>query len=74
MNVGNDGDESEKLLKLLKNGMVTQCKTAVLPNAVVFVDDFVAATEHSFRIKLQFCQMRRDIFVFFHDVYCPPLW
>ena len=44
----------------------------VLPNAVVFVDDFVAATEHSFGIKLQFCQMRRDIFVFFHDVYCPP--
>jgi hypothetical protein len=45
--------------------------TNVLPNAVVLVDDFVAATEHSFGIKLQFCQMRRDIFVFFHNVYCP---
>ena len=47
--------------------------TDVLPNAVVLVDDFIAATEHSFEIKLQLCQMRRDIFVFFHDVYCPPL-
>ena len=46
--------------------------TNVLPNAVVLVDDFVAATEHSFGIRLQFCQMRRDIFVFFHNVYCPP--
>jgi len=46
--------------------------TNVLPDAVVLVDDFVAATEHSFGIKLQFCQMRRDIFVFFHNVYCPP--
>ena len=46
--------------------------TDVLPNAVVLVDDFVAATEHSFGIKLQFCQMRRDVFVFFHNVYCPP--
>ena len=45
--------------------------TDVLPNAVVLVDDFIAATEHSFGIKLQLCQMRRDIFVFFHNVYCP---
>lgn len=45
--------------------------TNVLPNAVVLVDDFVAATEHSFGIKLQFRQMRRDIFVSFHNVYCP---
>ena len=42
--------------------------TDVLPNAVVLVDDFIAATEHSFRIKFQFCQMRRDVFVFLHDV------
>ena len=45
--------------------------TDVLPNAVVLVDDFIAATEHSFRIKFQFCQMRRDVLVFFHNVYCP---
>ena len=45
--------------------------TDVLPDAVVLVDDFIAATEHSFGIKLQLCQMRRDIFVFFHNVYCP---
>ena len=45
--------------------------TDVLPNAVVLVVDFIAATKHSFGIKLQLCQMRRDIFVFFHNVYCP---
>ena len=44
--------------------------TNVLPDAVVLVDDFVAATEHSFRIKFQFCKMRRNVFVFFHDAYC----
>ena len=46
--------------------------TDVLPDAVVLVDDFVAATEQSFGIKLQFCQMRRDVFVFLHDVDYPP--
>ena len=46
--------------------------TDVLPDAVVLVDDFVAATEYSFGIKLQFCQMRRDVFVFLHDVDFPP--
>ena len=46
--------------------------TDVLPNAVVLVDDFIAATEHSFGIKLQLCQMRRDVFVFLHDVDFPP--
>ena len=44
--------------------------TNVLPDAFVLVDDFIAATEHSFRIKFQFCKMRRDVFVFFHDAYC----
>ena len=46
--------------------------TNVLPNAVVLVDDFIAATEHSFGIKLQFCQMWRNVFVFLHDVDFPP--
>ena len=46
--------------------------TDVLPNAVVLVDDFIAATEHSFGIKLQFCQMWRNVFVFLHDVDFPP--
>ena len=46
--------------------------TDVLPDAVVLVDDFIAATEHSFGIKLQFCQMWRNVFVFLHDVDFPP--
>ena len=46
--------------------------TNVLPDAFVLVDDFIAATEHSFRIKFQFCKMRRNVFVFLHDVDFPP--
>ena len=58
----------------IRSGMTVKRSemTDVLPDAVVLVDDFIAATEHSFRIKFQFCQMRRDVFVFFHNVYCPP--
>ena len=58
----------------IRSGMTVKRSemTDVLPDAVVLVDDFVAATEYSFGIKLQFCQMRRDILVFFHNVYCPP--
>ena len=58
----------------IRSGMTVKRSemTDVLPDAVVLVDDFVAATEYSFGIKLQFCQMRRDVLVFFHNVYCLP--
>ena len=44
----------------------------ILPEAFILIDDFIAAAKRTFRIKFQLCQIRRNVFVFFHDVYSLP--